>query len=238
MQLDYLELRGGYINRSLVTPRDHYYSFRLDLSPGPEALLSGMRKSMRRAVKRSLENGLTMETIAGDGAVDEFYRLHARDMRRFGTPVQSRRWIEALCSRFPEHHRFTRVKHRGKVVAMFLIRKFADTVSEVIGNDLPAYRDLTPNIFIEWQLIRTACSEGFRYYNFGRSIRESGTYFFKEGWNAVPVPLPYGYYLHRGRSIPDTSQSSGSRTMIARIWKRLPLAVVNRVGPKIRWLYP
>lgn len=238
LNLDYLELRGGFLADRRLALQDHYYTFILDLSPGPDELLKNCRKSMRKTIRKSLGNNLRLEYASCEDELKAFYRLHAIDMKRFGTPVQSFTWLRELTRTFPESHKIAKVIHGNKIIAMFLMRTYRSTVTEILGNDLPAYRHLYPNIFLQWKMIEDACEKHHAWYDFGRSIQESSTYFFKQGWNATPVPLRYGYYLRNRKSIPDTSQSNGRRQVFAKIWKHLPLPVTTWTGPKIRRLYP
>jgi len=238
LNADYLELRGGYVDHERVRIDNTYYDFVLDVEPGPDQIFKNLRKSLRKDIRRSFKNDLRIDFNASPEAVEEFYDFHVRDMRRAGTPVQPYDWFRQLFRRFADYHTIARVFYGNKIVSMFLVRYYKNTVTEVLGNDLHEYRYLYPNIFMEWKLIEWSYKEGYRYYNFGRSIPESGTFFFKKGWRAIPVPLRYGYYYHKKNEEIKTHQASKSRKGAAKIWKRLPLWLTKKAGPVVRKQLP
>ncbi len=231
----YLELRDMRERTGPFRTDRQYVTFHLDLAHEPDRILSEMRKSHRRVLK-SFNSGLTLDL--DDRDIDSFYRFYASDQHRFGTPVQGYAWIKGIFETFPEWHSLAKVVFEGKTIAYFMVRRYKGVVSEVLGNDLREYRHLHPNPFMEWGLIQDACRKGYRIYDFGRSLTDSGPYHFKEGWGARAVPLCYHFYLNGRTDIPDTSQKSGSRRRFSAVWRRLPLPVASWLGPKIRRLYP
>jgi len=234
--VNHLELRQEVEVSPLLTTDPKYFTFRLDLRKGREEIWHGMRKSMRRAIKKAENEGLEVDLEYDD--YDYFLQWYERDMRRMGTPSPGKKWYLNLINAFPEYHSIGRIHKEGKNISLFLIRRYAGTVSEVIGNDLPKYRHLNPNQLLEWSLILDGIQKGYHCYDFGRSIKESGSYFFKLGWGAVPIQLHYQFYLPQGGKIPDISQTSRKRKMFAVLWKCMPLAISSRLGPVIRRIYP
>ena len=231
----YLECRHLKKKINRLTTRITYTTFLLNLNQDIELIFRGFRKSLRRQIKKSMDHGLVVNFSSRD--ISSLYKFYSKYQRRFGTPVQHYKWYSALFNHFPENHFIAEVKLENKVIAAFLMRQFNGTVSEIIGNDLPEYRTLNPNLFLEWNLIQYACENNYHTYDFGRSIKTSGTYHFKLGWGAKPCEMHYQYYM-RTSSIPDFSQTNPRRKIFARFWRHLPLEVTNRIGPFIRKRYP
>ena len=236
LDVDYLELRHREPVEGDLQTISHYSTFLLDLNQNIEHLWKNIRKSNRRAVKKARTEGLKVDLTYDDA--DAFYDFYARDQHRFGTPILDRSWIHHLMTMFPENHSISRVHLNGKTIAMFMVRRYKNTVSEVIGNDLPEYRALNPNLLLEWTLIEDACKKGYKWYDFGRSTQGSGPYFFKLGWGAHPVALHYQFYMNNGKKIIDTSHSNPKRQLFAQIWKWMPLPLVNQIGPMVRRHFP
>ena len=84
-----------------------------------------------------------------------------------------------------------------------------------------------------WEVLAAACRDGFTWFHFGRSSRDSGTYHFKKQWGAEEVQL-YWYLLSQGgdpeAAIPQPQESYGWAT---RVWQRLPLSMARVLGPHL-----
>jgi FemAB-related protein (PEP-CTERM system-associated) len=235
--LEYLELRNEReIPMGSLRTSGRYFTLRLELCSDYDVLLKGFRKTTQRYVRRSRENELDVKMFSDD--IKGFNRIYSIGQRNLGTPSSGLKWLRLLFELFPDNHRIAEVSFRGKLIAAVLLRLYKSTVSYVIGASLPDYRRLYPNYRLFGAVLRHSCEQGYRYFDFGRSIESSGTFFFKTGWGAEPVQLHYQYYLHKNKAIPDTSQASRKRAMFAMLWKRLPLVVANAAGPAIRGYFP
>jgi hypothetical protein len=92
---------------------------------------------------------------------------------------------------------------------------------------------LRGNDAMYFALMRHARERGCKGFDFGRSRTGSGAYAFKRNWGFEPRPLAYASFRADGAPARDADPASPRyRTQIA-AWKRLPLAIANRVGPVI-----
>jgi hypothetical protein len=87
------------------------------------------------------------------------------------------------------------------------------------------------NDFMYWDVMCHAAAHGYRVFDFGRSREGTGSYHFKRHWGFEPVPLPYQYVVREGDALPDLSPSNPRFVLAVRVWRRLPLAVTNVLGP-------
>jgi len=236
LHVRYLELRQQEQRSGPWMTRSMYCTFHLHLQAGEEQIWKNMRKSLRRSIIKAQKNGLSVDFDSRD--IRAFYHFYRQDQKRFGTPVQEYGWYHDLFCRFPENHLIARVLFQKQVIAQFLVRRFKGRISETVGNDVQSLRHLNPNSFLEWELIRYACANRFSIYDFGRSIRYSGTYHFKQGWGGEEVGLHYLYFSHHPKKVMDASQCNPKREWFARGWRILPMAVVRFAGPAIRRRYP
>ncbi len=231
----YLELRQEDHIQNDLAENLQYYTFKLPLDKEPDQIWKELRPDIRRCIRRSKENNLTVQLGTHD--IEEFFRIYALGQRNMGTPVMSFKWIQQLFEYFPDNHSIARVMYQGKTILIKFIRKYKDNVAPVLSYGLPEYRNLYPEHLILWKLIEQASDEEYKILDFGRSVKESGTYSFKLGWRANPVQLHYQYYLNKKKSIPDTSQANPARRKFAKIWRKLPLVATNTLGPVIRRYY-
>ena len=91
-----------------------------------------------------------------------------------------------------------------------------------------------PNMLLYWATLRTACLEGFRRFEFGRSSRGSGTYRFKRQWGAREEPLFWYTIPLRPGASHGLSSADTRGAFLAATWRRLPLSVTRWLGPPIR----
>src|SRR5713101_7589630 len=117
----------------------------------------------------------------------------------------------------------------GRAVASVLSFYFRDEVLPFYGGGMRSARALAANDFMYWEVMRRACEQGYRFFDFGRSKVGTGSYAFKRNWGFEPTPLTYQFRLAAGRSLPDLNPLNPKLA----IWKKLPLAVATRLGPLI-----
>ena len=94
-------------------------------------------------------------------------------------------------------------------------------------------RALAANDFMYWDVMRRACTQGFRVFDFGRNKVGTGAYSFKKNWGFEAVPLPYTYKLITRETPPELNPTNPRFQTAIKIWKRLPITVANTVGPLI-----
>ena len=78
-------------------------------------------------------------------------------------------------------------------------------------------------------LMRHARERGCARFDFGRSKLGGGAYAFKKNWGFAPEPLTYAL---RGAA-RDVNPASPRYRLQSAVWRRLPLALANRIGPPI-----
>jgi hypothetical protein len=92
---------------------------------------------------------------------------------------------------------------------------------------------LSINMLLYWEVLKYAIQHQYRIFDFGRSSRDSGTYFFKRQWGAHPQPLYWHYWLRGDRKLPALNPQNPKYALAINIWKHLPLFIANRLGPSV-----
>jgi CelD/BcsL family acetyltransferase involved in cellulose biosynthesis len=108
-----------------------------------------------------------------------------------------------------------------------------DTLTVPWASSLTEYRSDCPNMLLYWDTIRAGCRDGFRRFDFGRSTRGSGTYLFKVQWGAEEQPL-FWYTIPVGDAAAHAETSDAGKETFVRVWRRLPLGLTRRLGPRVR----
>jgi FemAB-related protein (PEP-CTERM system-associated) len=237
--VDYLEIRGLSGDRrygSELVTNDAYFTLILRLERDPELVWQRFSRKVRNATRKAMKSGLEVGT--GADYVRDFYRIYARNMRDLGAPVHAYSLYANLLEEFPEQTGIAVVRCDEQVIAGIFLLYFRDTVISGWASSNKSYQRFNPNNLLYWAVVKDSCEAGYEYFDFGRSIADSGTYRFKKPWGAEVAQLCYQYYLNKAKKMPDTSQISPKRKMFAEVWRRMPVSLVARVGPVLRRSFP
>jgi FemAB-related protein (PEP-CTERM system-associated) len=234
-QVDYLELRnpdGGVLPGFIPNPR--YSSFSMPLEKNPEAVLKALPKDIRYMIRKAEKADLHIKR--GPELLDEFYRLFTINMRRLGTPVFPRELFVNLLQEFGKQIDVMVVYAGSEPVASAVSFIFRGTMHPYYIGGLPLARSLAANNFLWWELIKYASQTGMRTFDFGRSKKGTGAYAFKKKWNPKITDLDYQVFLVRRKTAPNFSPANPKFELATRVWSRLPMWLVNRLGPRVvRW---
>jgi hypothetical protein len=100
------------------------------------------------------------------------------------------------------------------------------------ASSLRAHNKIAPNMLLYWRFMEQCQSLGVRTFNFGRCTPESGTHKFKRQWGTRDETL-WWYQSGPRREAGTPSPDRGPFSWGPRIWRRLPLALANRIGPAV-----
>ena len=193
--------------------------------------MKGIPQKRRNVVRRAVSLGL-VSTVGRDAG--RFFELYAENARSHGTPALGRGFFDALLAAFPEHSDILFVSdstgrdlsailnfyHRGEVLAYF-------------AGEIDAARETNANDFKYWSLMKHAVNRGCDRFDFGRSKAGTGSFQFKKLWGFEPTTLQYEFpYLPDGQ-VPQNNPMNPKYRAAIEVWKRLPRAVVDRLGPHV-----
>jgi FemAB-related protein (PEP-CTERM system-associated) len=228
--VDYLELRNRVRRRIEWPCKDLYVTFRKHLEPRVEDNLRAIPRKQRAMVRKGMEAGLSARL---DTDVRDLYRAYSESLRNLGTPIFSRRYLEALRAEFGEDCEIQTITRAGQPVASVMSFYFRDEVLPYYGGGTREARDCNANDFMYWELMRRATERGLRVFDYGRSKRDTGAFRFKRHWGFEPEPLYYEYFLGRAQKVPNVSPANPKYRALIAIWQRLPLPLTHLIGPPL-----
>jgi FemAB-related protein (PEP-CTERM system-associated) len=211
--------------------KQHKVTMLLPLQPAP-ALWEALDKKVRNQVRKAQKSGLTYQD-GGLELLDGFYAVFARNMRDLGTPVYSRDFFAQILKAFPDRARVHLVSQGATPAAAGLTFQTRSTVEIPWASSVRDFNALCANPLLYWSMLEGAAGRGCATFDFGRSTPNEGTFKFKAQWGAEPVPLCWEYRLLAGGELPNTSPTNPKFELAVAVWKKLPLQVANRLGPKI-----
>lgn len=200
-------------------------TMRLNLASGSEdEVFNGLIPSKcRNHIRKSEKSGIQIRVGVQEDLIDDFYRVWGTTMHRFGTPVFARR----LFSLLPKHvdTRYLVGYLDGKPVSGVCLVLDEKVAWVPWAGSLMEYRNVSPNHILYWHAIRMSIDAGRPVFDFGRSGYLAPTFVFKDEWGAEPVRV-----LTLSSSQSDVYSKY---TLAANVWKRLPRALVDVVGPRL-----
>ena len=207
---------------TLVSRRAHV----LDLSPGPEALLANLRRSVRRGVRRCERDGVEVRVGSTPDLLDAYEHLWRLSVTRWATGQGEPLWLarrraqlrdpptrmRALARHLPDALRVWVAFCEGRPVAVNVV---------VLGAAAHATRaaidaDRAPAgiaHYLDWLAIQEACARGATLMNLGESGGSASLAFYKEGLGALPVD----YVEARFERLPLTAVDRAARTAVKRL---------------------
>ncbi|HEU5320732.1 MAG TPA: GNAT family N-acetyltransferase, partial [Methylomirabilota bacterium] len=227
-----VELRCSRKLDIAAEPMEHKVNLTLPLPDDPHRLWRRLDGRVRNQVRKAERSGLSVEQ-GGAELLDAFYEVFAARMRELGSPVHGRRFFAAVLDAFGARARVVVVCKGATVVGGLIALAFKDVLTVPWASCLSQHLSLCPNMLLYWETMRAACREGLRSFDFGRSSRGSGTYRFKRQWGAEERPL-YWYTLRLGDPGRPRPRAGRAAALLSGSWRRLPLALTRRLGPRIR----
>ncbi|HEX7712094.1 MAG TPA: FemAB family XrtA/PEP-CTERM system-associated protein [Sphingomonadaceae bacterium] len=226
-----VELRGGHAPGDWRVRRDSHCGFVADLAGDDDAQLLAIPRKQRAEVRKGLDAELTVEVGAGGSDRAAHYAVYTESVRNLGTPVFPKGMFDAVIDALDAD--ILTVRHRGRPVASVLSLYHDNTVLPYWGGGTQAARPLRANDRMYFELMLHARRRGCTRFDFGRSKTGSGAYHFKRNWGFEPEPLAYASWTAPGAKPRDADPTSARHSARIALWKRLPLALANRLGPPI-----
>jgi CelD/BcsL family acetyltransferase involved in cellulose biosynthesis len=202
------------------------------LERDPARVHAGFRSSVRRHIAQAERGGVTIrQAESPEDLVDTFYQLHLRTRRRFGVPIQPRRFFRMLWEsviRTGLGSVLIAEAAASPVAAEVFLSWNGTTISKFSASDERAW-SLRANNLITWHLIKTACEQGSRWLDFGRTDAGSeGLRVFKRSWGAVEQPLVYGTLGAASEPAPATGGTAGH--LLASVIRHSPPVFCRAAG--------
>ena len=227
----FVELKNKDSVAGLPT-KDLYYNFSKELLPEVAANLEAIPRKSRAAVRKGISEGLS--AAFGLEQFDAFYEVMARSYHQLGTPIFPKRFFRAFLDSFGEAAEVMVVRNRdGLPIACVLTFYYRDRVMPYYAGSLWEYRQLCPNDFKYWELMKRGCERGCKVFDYGRSKLGTGSFSFKKHWGFEPRPLAYQYQLLRAKELPNLSPSNPKYQKKIELWRKMPLALTKIVGPPL-----
>jgi serine/alanine adding enzyme len=227
-----IELRQGDECSMSWSRASHKVTMEVHLPASVDDYWKQLSSGRRKKIRYSLRHQFRAEW-GGIEAVPGFYHIFAVNMRNLGTPVYPHEFFENQLRRLPLNSRILTLWDGAKAVAAAFLTAHLNTLEVPWSGSLSESRKKHAPMALNWTIIQKAIEQEFRRVDLGRSSLGSGSYQFKRHWNPLERPLYWYYWLAPGTSMRTLSADNPKFRLATQIWKRLPVAVANGLGPRL-----
>jgi FemAB-related protein (PEP-CTERM system-associated) len=210
--------------------KDLYVTFRKAISGDDEENINAIPRKQRAMVRKGIKAGLVGEI---DQHVERLFTAYSTSVHRLGTPVFPKKYFALLKQVFGDDCEVRTIVLDGRIIGSVLSFYFRDEVLPYYGGGMPEARAVAGNDFMYWNLMQAAAARGCRMFDFGRSKLGTGAYDFKKNWGFTAQPLAYEYKLYAAAAVPDNNPLNPKYQLFIKLWKKMPLALANVLGPHI-----
>lgn len=230
---EHIELRHTGENTVNLPVKTAKVSMRLSLPAESDMLWKSLPSKLRSQIRRPEREDMQAK-IGREDELDSFYDVFSENMRDLGTPVYPMTFFRNILTEFPETTRICSVYTKeGEPAASGFLVGFKGMLEIPWASSKKGYNRYSPNMLLYWQVLKFACENGYKTFDFGRSTPGEGTYRFKEQWGAQPVQLYWHYWMRNGGPLPELNPKNPKYQMAIKIWKKLPVPITKIIGPKI-----
>jgi FemAB-related protein (PEP-CTERM system-associated) len=237
LEVEYIDLRNAYPEQCAFPPNvDRYATFTKAVPETEELLLESLPKKTRNMARKALKTPFTTRIETSD--IENFEALHAKTLRRLGTPCFPKQHFREILKNFQGMVDIREVSLKDHVMAVSMNFYFRETMHIYYAAADQTYTALAPNTFMYFDQLRWAGQNGIRTFEFGRSKKGTGPFEFKTHWGTEMRELPYNVMLVRRQRMPNYSPTNSKFSLAISVWKHLPMPVTRMIGPRLISMFP
>lgn len=226
-----LEVRGGRAFFGLAPASTSFYGHVLDLQHPEAEIFARVDSSVRRAVRKAEQSGLTLSVSQDLSAVETFYALLCKTRQRHGLPAQPFRFFSQIHRHIlSQNHGQIVLAHRGTTpVAGAVFFHFGGKVTYKFGASDEKLQHLRANNLVMWEAIRWHAERKFAQLDFGRtSLPNAGLRKFKLGWGTTERSVDYVKYDFKTHAFVTTKDAASG--WHNHVFRHLPVALSRIAG--------
>jgi Acetyltransferase (GNAT) domain len=227
----YMELRGGRELFEGASPSLSFYVHRLNLIQDQDLMFSRLSGSVRRAIRKAVKSGVTVEISRSLDAVKAFHSLQCKTRKIHGLPPQSFAFFRNIYEHVLSQNlgMVALARHNGRVIAAAVHFHLGSQAIYKYGASDKSYQHLRGNNLVMWEAIKWHARNGSTMLDLGRtSLTNEGVRRFKLGWGAEEKPIEYVKYdLRQDRFVLEPDESFG---WYNRCFNTMPVLLSRMIG--------
>jgi serine/alanine adding enzyme len=201
--------------------------------PTSDALLDDQLGAKVRAQYKKAEIHEPVIRFGKLELLDDFYKVFARNMRDLGTPVYAKSWFARILAQPAISSQLAVVYVKQQPVSSGFLIGYGTMLEIPWASTIKAANAMNTNMWMYRQILGYAIRQGYRFFDFGRSTRDAGTYKFKKQWGAQPYTHYWYYLFPEGGTVPELNPDNPKYKLMIAIWKLMPIWLTKLIGPPV-----
>lgn len=201
--------------------------------PKSDEILEKQLGSKLRAQYKKAEEFSPQVRIGHMELLDDFYNVLAQNMRDLGTPIYSKSWFTAILQHPNIQAHLVVVHLQSKPVAAGFLVQHRELMEIPWASTLKSANKYNMNMWMYRNILSFSIAQGCKYFDFGRSTMDAGTYKFKKQWGAEPHQHYWYSVLPQGAAAPALNPDNPKLKLLVSLWKWLPVWLSKIIGPII-----
>ncbi|RJQ27856.1 MAG: GNAT family N-acetyltransferase [Peptococcaceae bacterium] len=195
LKINYLEIRDQ-INIDGFECQSFFSTYILELSSDIKETWEKLdSKKVKRAIRKSQREGVSVSITKNIEDLKKFYELNCMTKRAIGVPCHPWIFFKNLFSLLDDFVSLYVAKYDNNIIAGGMMECFKNTMLYGYAAADPRYLRKHPYEALIWKGIEEACSNGYRYFDFGRASHDNvGLIVFKKKWGTIEKKLYYSHY--------------------------------------------
>lgn len=231
MGVSHVEYRDDVTHQGLPV-QTHKVNMMLALPTDSDTLWDSFSSKLRAQIKRPYRENPQV-CFGGKEVLDDFYTVFTRNMRDLGTPVYAKNFFINILNTFPDESTIICVKMKDKPVAAGFLLNHGNILEIPWASTVKSVNPLSMNMLMYWEVLKFGIDQGLKWFDFGRSTVDGGTFRFKRQWGAQPKQLYWHYWLKKDQELPSLNPSNPKYALMIYLWKKMPLVLTKYLGPPI-----
>ncbi|MCP4990674.1 MAG: GNAT family N-acetyltransferase [Colwellia sp.] len=218
---------------SLSVDRKYKHHYLLLDRPPEELRKKFSRSCVRQRISRASKSDLVLKKVLNVSDLEVFYKLHLMSRKQNGLPAHPYKFIKMLWAEFSLSQKVTifLAEHKRKTIAGIMLFKYKNRISAeylVLDNK---FLSLSPGHFLFWETIKSACEEGFKIFDFGRTSSANVSLMdFKKRWGTEVEDLPQFFYPKETVVDSIRVEQQWKYRMMKGICRHSPLCIQGVIG--------
>jgi hypothetical protein len=166
----------------------------INLEKGFDIIASNMSRDHRRAVKKAIQNGVSVRISSSIEDWKDYYKVYEITVSRWGNRLQGDKYSwELFYDIFRRNSPNTELWlaiYQDKVISGELCFHSKKHFVSWHGASNESYFNLRPRNLLLYEAIKNACEKGYIWFDFNPSAGLQGVKSFKEGFGAEALKCP------------------------------------------------
>ena len=226
-----MQWRGGRNLFADATASLSFHGHKMDLEENADRMFARLENSVRRAVRKAENSGVTVTVAQSLEAIKVFYSLHCKTRRKHGLPPQPfvffRNIFEHILSKNLGMIAIASSQQRPIAASVYL--RLGTRAVYKFGASDESCQQLRAANLVMWEAIKWLARHGATTLHLGRtSYGNEGLRKFKLGWGVVEESIEYVKYdLRKHTFVTETDASIG---WYNHVFKMLPSGPARLAG--------